>query len=149
MAAAVLLACVVAVSVALSAGHMQNQHAERGQYAMALAESVMELILSYPYDDPQGSSQLGPEAGEVGLVGFDNADDFHGYADSGGSRKDPAGQAYPDGYGVLTCTVKAAYISEALGGLSKEVSGLTVAVVVQDARGGVWTLTRFIPKPAD
>jgi Tfp pilus assembly protein PilV len=145
MAAVVLLACVVAISLALSAGHMQNHQAEQGQRAMGLVEEMMEMIVARPYNDPQGASNLGPEAGEIAVADFDNTDDFHGYVDSAATSINAAGQVYPSAYQNLTRTVTVQEMNAFIGGIPTAVVGQIVTVVVTDGQGRTRSASRFIP----
>lgn len=148
VAAAVLSVAVAAIAAAIMAGLMQGQHAGHAQRAVRLAEDMTEYILSLPYYDPQGSSNPGPEAGEIQPTGFDNADDFHGYGEPAGQVKDPGGTLYPEDYQVFSRRVTAEYGSQTVPGLGNPIPGLTVTVTVQDQAGRTWSLTRFVAQPA-
>lgn len=55
---------------------------DRGRAAL-LAEAMLSEIVRLPYDDPDGATLiLGPEPGESGAtrVGFDDVDDYNGWA---------------------------------------------------------------------
>jgi prepilin-type N-terminal cleavage/methylation domain-containing protein len=149
VAAVVLAIAVVAISVAVSSGHMQSYDAVRGRRAIRLAEEMMEFILALPYDDPQGASLPGPEADEPQRSDFDNMDDFDGYVDPPGPPTDMHGIAYGQEYEGLSRSVTAQYGSETLSALGCTVPGLTVTVAVCDPKGRIWQVSRFVPKPTD
>jgi Tfp pilus assembly protein PilV len=148
-ASVILALCVVAVSVCMRAGHMASQDAGQGQRAVKVAEELAEYILSLPYYDEAGAEAPGPEADEMSLGAFDNADDFDGYCDPEGVLKDLSGSAYPAEYQVFTRSVSAQYGDVSVGGLGGPIHGLTVVVEVRDREGRTWDVTRFIPQPID
>ena len=147
--AIVLAVAMIAVSVAVTSGHMQSQHALHAQRALRLAEELMEFILALPYHDPQGDSAPGPETGEAGLSDFDNADDLHGFTMQDGAIANMAGEPHPPEYQIFGRSVWAEYVSRNVDGLGDPIFGLSVTVAVWDTRGRMWTLTRFIPEPTD
>ncbi len=84
VASAILVASITAVSLPFStAAHNQLAEARR-TVAVALAQELMEEILSKPFADPNGASAPGPEAGETTRALFDNLDDYDGLAESEG-----------------------------------------------------------------
>ena len=96
IAATILALTVTAVSVPFTAAARNEQGDERRTMSVSLAQELMEEILSKPFDDPQGASAPGPEAGEAGRSDFDNIDDFHGYSESAGNLTDQTGTAITD-----------------------------------------------------
>ena len=148
LASVVLSICVVAFSVAVRSGHMQSYQSLHTRKAMEFAEELMETILSLPYSDPQGTSQLGPESGEATVSAFDNIDDYNGYTDSG-TQPDRVGVAYGEAYQPYTRSVIVAYCTQSVAGLGSPIPGLTVTVTVQDNGKRTWQLTRFVPAPAN
>ena len=65
--------------------------------AARLASDLMEQILRLPFHDPQGTDYTsGPESGETVPAGFDNIDDYHGYAEPQGQVKDATGTVFTD-----------------------------------------------------
>jgi hypothetical protein len=149
IAAAVLAMGVVAISLAMSAGHMQSHYATRGQQGMLLAEEMAELIVTKPYYDPEGSSALGPDAGESSVLAFDNVDDFHGYVEAAGALRDGTGHLYPDEYQVFGRQVIISPETRNVAGLGVAIPGLTVTVKAQDPDGPSYAVTRFVPEPID
>lgn len=148
MIATVVLAIIVlSVSVAVTSGQKQMHEAMHAQRAIGLAEELLESILALPYHDPDGNSSPGPEADELSVSDFDNADDFHGYSEQAGEVMDAAGVAYPVEYQLFSREVTAQYDSHTVPGLGAPIAGLTVAVTVRDKTGRTWSLTHFFPEP--
>lgn len=146
--ASVLLAVVVtAVSQALLAGQMQSYEALHRARAITLAEALMDEILRLPYDDPDGASAPGPEAGESGRGLYDNIDDFHGFSESAGAVADAAGTLHDGAYQVFSREVTIVADSQTVAGFGSPLPGLTVTVTVQDDRGTTWAMTHFYPQP--
>lgn len=69
-------ACAAVVTAAAQAGMARAKLEERA-IAESIAAEVLEVILAYPFDDPDGPGTIGPDAGESTRADFDDADDFH------------------------------------------------------------------------
>src|ERR1041385_9226887 len=95
MATALIAVCCAAMGEAIVAGQMQAYDAQQTLRATIMGQELMERILSLPYNDPNGSSNPGPEAGEASPGGFDNIDDYHGYHETAGSAFVHSGIAVP------------------------------------------------------
>ena len=148
IALVVLGVAVVAITQAIVAGQQQTYEGLHHERGMALAEAIMDEILALPYTDPDdGSTTLGPEAGETTRDDFDNADDFHGFSESAGNVADVSGTAYGSLFDLFSRDVAMSYGSETVTGFSAAIDGLTVTVTVTDTRGQTWTVTRFIREP--
>jgi len=93
LASVVLAMAITAITVPFTASARNERADGRRTVAAVLASELLEEIISKPFDDPDGPSALGPEAGEFNRADFDNIDDYHGY-------DEPAGQIY-DGQGQL------------------------------------------------
>lgn len=149
MAAATLAFVVAAVSQAVVSGQSQTYDAIRQVRALALAEALIEEILSKPYVDPSnGSTTLGPESGESSRALYDNADDYHGLSETLGNCQDALGAAYPPAYSVFARSVTCAYTTKTAAGLGS-FDGLMVTVTVTDDHGRTWSISRFITKPPE
>ncbi|MCP4247271.1 MAG: hypothetical protein GY778_09510 [bacterium] len=147
IAATILAVAVAAVAQAVVAGQMQSYAALYQRRAVEMAEALMDEVLSLPYDDPQGASTPGPEAGETTRAAFDNADDFHGYGEAATTLADAAGTVYATPFQDFSRSVTAAYSNVAVTGFADPIPALTVTVTVQDGAGQSWTLTRLIAQP--
>ena len=145
IAAAVLAFAVVALTQAITAGQAQTYDALHRSRATGLAEAMVDEVLSKPYDDPDGESDLGPDANENERGEFDNADDYHNFNESAGNITDQASNAYPQAYQRFSRSVT---ISEQTVSIAPfgDRDGLMVQVTVTDQNGGSWTLNRFIPE---
>ncbi|MCH8253604.1 MAG: hypothetical protein IID36_14240 [Planctomycetes bacterium] len=147
IASIILTMSVVAVSAALTAGMQQTYEAVMTEHAAELVAAMLDEVLAHPYDDPDGASALGPEAGETSRTLFDNVDDYHGYTEATGALVDAAGTAYPSEYAIYdrSVTVVASTIQPA--GFAQAVTGLTVTVDVNSAARQLATASRFVADP--
>ena len=150
LAASVVIAlAVAAITQVIVAGQMQAYDGVRGMRAADLGESLLDEILALPYDDPDGASNPGPEAGETNRTLFDNADDFHGYTEAAGNLGDFTGTLYEPEFQTFSRAVTASYGSQTVTGFTNPIDGLTVTVVIEDDRGTMWVISRFIPEPVE
>lgn len=147
VATAILAVVVMAISMALAAGHMESRQGDRSWHGARLAEELMEYVLSRPYYDPQGPSAPGPEADETTVDQFDNMDDFHGYVEEAGKLTDVAASNHPEEYQAFRREVTVTYGEGSIGAWDFTVAGLTVTVTVADGSGLVWRLVHFVPQP--
>lgn len=146
MAMAVLSVAVLAVNHAVVVGQSHTRAGGGSMRAMDLVADLMEEILALPYRDPDGSSSLGPETGELVRADFDNTDDFHTYVEVAGGLTDFAGnlldseaQAYGRSVSIVTA-------NQFVTAFNTTITGLSVTVTVTDVNGQVWSLTRFVPE---
>jgi MSHA pilin protein MshD len=147
-AVSILAFSVAALTQAVVSGQSHTYEAMHASRAMALAEAMIDEVLSKPYDDPEGDLVAGPDAGESSRDLFDNADDYDGLAEASGAVVDQAGAVYPELYQKFSRAVAASYVTENLADLGGDHDGLSVTVTVTDSHGRVWTLSRFIQEPA-
>jgi hypothetical protein len=82
-----------------------------------------------PYDDPGGSTTMGPDPGETRTT-FDNIDDYCGYTDGPGTITDIANNPYPDAYAGFVRTVSMTAVSTSPTGWNRTLTGLLVTVSV-------------------
>jgi len=148
MSTVILAFAVTAVAAALFAGTQQAYEAVDVRLANEAAQALLEEILAKPYNDPQGASALGPEAGETSRTLFDNVDDYHNYSEAVGTLKDATGTAYPAPYAKFSRSVTVAATSLQPTGFTTAVSGLTVTVTVTSGPRVMARLVRFVPAPA-
>ena len=148
LAITILPLAVTAVAYAVVAGQQQALEVLRQQRAATLAEALMEEILSKPYDDPNGASSPGPEPGEIDRSQYDNADDYHNFAEAKGNLRDAAGNQYPNEFQNFGRSVTCAYTNvtaASLGGFTR--AALQIQVTVRDDGGAILTLTRLMLDP--
>lgn len=81
LASTILAMACSSVILPFSIANNNQQIDLRRNVAVVLGQELMEEILSKPFNDPQGSSVPGPEAGETSRTLFDNIDDYHGFSD--------------------------------------------------------------------
>ena len=146
IALTILPLAVSAIAYSVVSGQMDAAEALRQERGAALAEALMEEILALPYNDPQGSTALGPDSGETSRSLYDNMDDFNGFSESAGSLKNASGTLYPTQYQKFSRSVTCAYTTQTL--LGDVASGLQITVTVSDKKGKVVTLIRFVPVPS-
>ena len=148
MATVILAFAVTAVAAALMAGAQQSYEAVDTRLANESAQALMEEILTLPYEDPQGASAPGPEAGESTRSAYDNVDDYHGFAESVGTLVDATGTAYPAEYAALSRSVTVTVTSLQPAGFGSPISGLTIMVSVQLGPRTLAQVVRFVAAPA-
>ena len=66
IASAILSFVTLGIVQAVSVGQSRTLDALKRSRAQALAEVMLEEILSKPYADPEGETGIGPDAGEAG-----------------------------------------------------------------------------------
>ena len=81
MASTMLAMGASAVVLPFNVGAQNEQEDARRTLALYLGRELMEEIISKPFDDPQGSEAMGPDAGESSRPFFDNIDDYNRYED--------------------------------------------------------------------
>jgi type II secretory pathway pseudopilin PulG len=82
---------IVAATAALpfAAGIQQTQEAAKLEQAAALGQAMMEEVLARSFFEPDDRvAAPGRDPGEESRPLFNNLDDFHGYAESGGVLRD-------------------------------------------------------------
>ena len=84
LSASVLAMAITAITIPFTAAAQNEQVDARQTVAVSLAQEMMEEVLSKPFEDPNGSSSLGPEPGESVRSLFDNIDDYDGYTEPEG-----------------------------------------------------------------
>lgn len=150
LATTVLAFVVAAMSQTIVAGQMQTYDAMHAGRATALAEALMEEVLVLGYDDPGGGQFIGPDDGETQREDFDDIDDFHGFEEEAGGLADAAGNVYPDVFQGLTRRVTVTADEVDVPAFDTARPGLTVTVTVQEGTTGrEWTVSRFVPEPAE
>lgn len=143
----VLSFSVAALTQAVVSGQSHTYQAMHASRAIALAEAMIDEVLSKPYDDPDGDLTAGPDDGETDRSLFDCADDYDGYTEAVGAVRDQTLTAYPELYQQFGRSVTCDYTTESLPELGGDHDGLTVTVTVTDAGGDSWTVSRFIQEP--
>lgn len=149
IAAAILSFATIAVVQAVTAGQAQTLDALKRARADALAEVLLEEILSKPYDDPEGEVGFGPDAGESARADYDNIDDYHEYTEAAGALADHAGVAYPTTYQSLTREATVVAVTNSVAELGGDHAGVQITVTVSEANGRSWSVERFVPEPAE
>lgn len=146
LASMILAFSAVAVSHALLSGHQLTEAALHHSHAMDLAGAMVEEVLRLPYDDPDGSSNMGPESGESNRTLYDNVDDYHGFSQSAGAVADFAGDLYEPAYQDFNREVTVTTSSQNVVGFGGAIDGVTIQVTITDTAGTAWTVQRFVPE---
>ncbi len=149
LASVILAVAVAAISQAVLAGQMQAYHALHRRRAVDLAEALMEEVLRLPYNDPDGTSSPGPEAGETDRGRFDNIDDYNGFGEAAGTLVDLADAPYDSAYQGFSRSVTVAAASETVAAFGSAIPGMSITVAVTDDSGTTWTLQQFVPEPVE
>lgn len=146
IAMTILPLAVAAVAMAVVAGQSQALTAMRQVHVAALAEDLMEEVLSRPYVDPQGTSAAGAEPGENGRDRFDNMDDYHGFTEDAGELERLDGSAYEEAFQRFSRTVACRYVP-LTPPLGEPCQGLEITVRVLEQGVEIHALTRVVPEP--
>ncbi|WP_432799285.1 type IV pilus modification PilV family protein [Poriferisphaera sp. WC338] len=146
--ASVILAFIVAaLTQAVVAGQMQTYASIHEKHAIELAESLLDEVLALDYDDPEGATTFGPDAGESSVADFDNIDDYHNYTQAADDIRDIANVLLPDKFQSFSRTVTVAEETLSVPTLGGDHEGLRLTVTVVDVDGRTWTLARWVAKP--
>ena len=148
IASIVLAVATIGISSSIGASYQQDQSVQQMSTAIALNRQLMEEISAKPFDDPNGTSALGPETGESTRSLYDNVDDYNGYSEGLGALVDRNGTLYPTNDQQFTRAVVVASVTQTVTNLGGDIPGLTVTITLTHRSGEVWTFARFIPKPA-
>lgn len=147
LASAILSFVTLAIVQAVTAGQSRTLDSLKRARADALAEVLMEEILSKPYTDPDEAGAIGPEGDEAARSDFDNVDDYHNYLESAGALADHAGSVYPAGYQVFDRSVAVVAVTNSVADLGGDHTGVQVTVTVSEPGGRTWVVQRFVPEP--
>lgn len=147
IASAILSFATLAIVQAVSAGQSQTLDALKRARADALAEVLLEEILSKPYADPDEAGAIGPEGDEATRSDFDNVDDYHGYSESAGALADHALTTYPQAYQGFDRSVTVVAVTNSVASLGGDHTGVQVTVTVSEPSGRAWVVERFVPEP--
>lgn len=147
IATLILAFAVSAVATALMAGTQQSYEALDASLAADLAQGVMEEIIALPYNDPDGSGAIGPDAGETDRTLFDNMDDYHGFSEVAGAVSDAQGTAYPSLYDRFDRTVSVQPTTVESPSLGLSVPGILITVTVRQNNRVMVVLTQTAPEP--
>ena len=147
IASAILSFATLAIVQAVAAGQATTLDALGRARADALAEVLLEEVLSKPYADPEGETGFGPDAGESDRSDFDNIDDYNNYAEAAGTLADHAGSAYPTAYQGFDRVVTVAAVTNTVAALGGDHTGVQVTVTVSEGTGRSWVVERFVPEP--
>lgn len=149
IASAILSFATIAIVQAVTAGQANTLDALKRARADALAEVLLEEILSKPYIDPDGDSASGPDAGESVRADFDAVDDYHGYLEEAGGLADHAGLAYPAAYQGFDRSVSVVAVTNNVVDLGGDHAGVQVTVTVSEPGGRTWVVERFVPEVSE
>lgn len=147
IALVILPLAVTAVAYAVTAGQAQSLESLRSARAAALADALMEEILSKSYSEPGGGNPpLGKDTGETTRPTFDDMDDYLDYSEPAGTLRDATNTLYPSAYQRFSRTATCAGGTATLSGLGPATTGLTITVTVSEAGANLVTLSRFVAR---
>ena len=147
IALTILSFAVLAVSYAATTGQQQADYADDAARSVRLARDLVEEILSMAYSDPAGSTVFGPEPGETSRTQFDDADDYHNFAEVAGQLNDFTGAPYTNSHPLCTRSVTITPTGQPINDLGVTLTGLTVTIRVHTAGRLTCEIHRFIPAP--
>ncbi len=144
--AVVILAMVIsAILMPFTAAAQNEQVDARWTVAVSLGEEMMEEVLSRPFNDPDGASVVGPDAGEGSRDEFDNIDDYDGYVESIGNIASFDGEAASDpAVTRLSREVTASYVYVSGQDTSNAPTFIRVVVEVKHNGVAIVTFTRLV-----
>ena len=147
LATAILAMAIFAITMPFSTAAASEQLDGRQTLAVALAQEMMEEILSKPFDDPQGASTPGPETGETTRDKFDNIDDYHGYTETPGNIADANGTVITGAAAAgLSRYVTAQYVYVSGQPTGQPATFIRVVVEIRYNNTPLITLTRLVYK---
>lgn len=155
IASAILAGATAAVTKAVSTGHALTYDALNADRAVRLTDSMLEEVLVLPFQDPDGNSDPGPEAGELsGRDDWDNVDDAHGFTEEPGNLRDSNDVLLPDVYQRYRRVVTASATTLVMDDFGLTIPGVQVVVSVTESdstgkTGRTWTLARFVAEPVE
>jgi len=144
LAAVILAVAITAITVPFTAAAQNQQDEARSTLAVSLAQGMMEEILSKPFRDPQGSTQVGPDPGETSRSLFDNIDDYDGYTEGPGQIVTLNGKLVNDPAGVgLSRHVSTTYVYVSDQNTTVPSTFIRVTVTMKYRNQSVVILTRL------
>jgi Tfp pilus assembly protein PilV len=152
IASVVLAAASLGVATSIGASYQQDQSVQQMSTAIALSRELMEEISAKPFDDPNGTSALGPESGETSRALYDNVDDYHNYSDTTdtsatGAMKNLANTSLTLGDGqIFTRSVSVQYRRTPSGSSAASGDFAVVTVTVTDPTGRTLTTSRLFAR---
>lgn len=147
LASAILAFSAAALSQAVLSGQAHTYYALHEAKAVSLLQSTMDEVLTRPYEDPDGDTTPGPDAGEADAWQFDALDDYEGLMREAGSLTDANNLTLPAAYQRFTVAVGVAATNTGMiGVLGTSSDGMEVTVDVADDQGQTWTAIRFVPQ---
>ena len=143
LASAILLIGVLSVTVPFASGARNEQADARQTLAVALAQEMMEEILSKSFTDSEPNSRLGPEPGETRSQ-FDSYDDYDGLVEPPGGIRNFQGTACADPVAAdLSRSVSVSYIRVPGQSLSEPYSFVLVQVTIREGAREIVKLSRL------
>jgi len=144
LASVVLAAAATTVIWPFVAAKQNERIAARQTLACCLAQELLEEILAKPFEDPDGASDPGPDAGEGSRAAFDNIDDYDGYTEGPGQIVcfDGEGMSEPAAAG-LSRSAAATYVYVSGQDSSEEPTFILITVQVSSRGDPIVTLRRL------
>jgi Tfp pilus assembly protein PilV len=111
LASSILLTGVLSLTVPFAAGTGNDQASAKQTLAVALAQEMMDEILTRRFYDSEPNAVLGPEPNETSRAMYDSYDDYNGYTEAAGNIQTFQGVACSDPLAAdLSRSVSVAYV---------------------------------------
>jgi hypothetical protein len=144
LASAILLTGVVSVTVPFASGARNEMADAKQTLAVALAQEMMDEILTRRFADSEPNAAAGPEPGEVRSQ-FDSYDDYDGFAEAAGNIRDFQGSVCTDPLAAdLTRSVSVVYVHVPGQDLAQPCTYVLVTVAVCQGAKQVVSLPRLV-----
>jgi len=144
LASVILAMAITAITTPFTVSARNEQADGRRTVAAFLAGALMEEITSKPFADPEGTSSVGPEAGESTRAAFDNIDDYDDYEETAGAIVDGLGNLAADPLAYdLSRHVKTTYVYVDGQDVSEPASFIRIEVEVRRGGQTIAGLTRL------
>ena len=144
MASSILLIAVLSVTVPFASAARNERADSRQTLAVALAQEMMDEVLSKRFYDSDPNSRPGPEPSETGRSLFDNYDDYDGYTEAAGNVRSFQGTPCTDGLAAdLSRSVSVSYVRVPGQGASDPCTYVLIQVTIWEGPRRIVALSRL------
>ena len=146
LASSILLIGVMSVTVPFASAARNERADSRQTLAVALAQEMMDEVLSKRFYDPDPNSNyhLGPEPNETSRGLYDNYDDYDGYAEAAGNIRNFQGAPCTDDLAAdLSRSVSVCYVRVPGQSASEPCTFVLIQVTIWEGAKQIVTLSRL------
>jgi hypothetical protein len=144
LASAILLIGVLSVTVPFASAARNERADSRQTLAVALAQEMVDEILSKRFYDSDPNSRPGPEPNETSRSLYDNYDDYNGYTEAAGSIRNFQGVACTDDLAAdLSRSVAVTYVRVPGQSASDPCTFVLIQVTIRAGPKQIVTLSRL------